>query len=337
MLLWKDLKTNLAPYAGDGSCDPTVVARELNLAVQRLMLSEQWKALTSTMRMAVIDTVFPMPYNVETLLGATIDGTPAKIYGTEYQFVSGGPGDLDAVTLTGAPQGLTDMGDDFATMFDVPLDREGYVLAAFCTQAADIGKVLHIQGHGIRNEELRETLPLTRWSGGVEGVIAGNWGSEVKVTANSFRHVGRVILPDPTFTGCVSLYAVYPSENQMYYLAKYHPSMRIPTFRRYRFTTGLNSDTGCATVLAHVKLKFVPCVDDYDVVPFESELAVLSMMQAIKAEKTNPAAGEPYVKLATSLLGKAQASKDIYRGRPILVGSVGMRGLNSMARRLGRF
>ncbi len=331
MLLWKDLKSNLASYAGDGSCDPAFVAKELNKAIRRLMLSEQWQAVSTTMRMAVIDSVFPLPYNVETILGCAIDGRPAHIYGTEYQFVSGGPGDLDSWDTGSAPggllsagpaaNGLHDMGDGHATMFDIPLDREGYVLAAFCTAPADVGRTLRVQGVGVKNEEVREDIPVTRWEGGVEGEVAGNWGGLVKTSAKNFRGVGRVILPDPTFAGYVSLYAIYPPTNEMFFLAKYHPSQRIPQFRRYRFTTDLEHTAGCAIVLARVKLRFVPCVDDYDVVPFESEEAIQYMMMAANAEKVNPQAGASYEALALRLLGDVEASKNTYRGMPVIVGS----------------
>ena len=347
MLLWKDLVSNLAPYAGDGSCDPAYVAKELNKAIRRLMCSKQWKSLSSTMRMAVVNSVFPMPYNVETMLGCAIDGHPGQIYGTEYQVVPGGPGDLDAWSTTYTPGrtgGLHDMGE-FGTMFDVPLDREGYVIVAFCTAVADVGKIIKVQGLGLSNEEIREDLPLVRWDGGVEGQASGNWGS--KTTVKPFRNVARVILPDPAPAGYISLYAVYPSENQMYFLAKLHPSLRIPQFRRYRFTTDLNGGSTslvspglasygvCATVLARVKLRFVPYVDDYDVVPFDSEEAIQYMMVAANQEKLNPQAGAQYEQLALRLLGDAEASKETYHGMPIIISSNPVTSLGNAGHRCG--
>ena len=345
-LLWKDLKNNLASSIGDGTCDPVYQGRVLNSAIERLMQSKQWKSLNSTMRMAVIDDVFPMPYNVETLLGCAIDGRPSQIMGTEYQVVPGGPGDLDAWATTytlGKSNGLADLGEH-ATMFDVPLDREGYFIVAFCTSAGDARKVVKLRGMGLRNEEVKEDLALVQWEGGVEGEVAvGNWGAIV--TKQSFRSVSRVILPDPAPSGYISLYAVYPSESQMYFLGKYHPSLRIPTFRRYRLTTplgdgmaaltspGLAGAGSCATVLARVKLKFVPFVDDYDVVPFDSEQAVENMLRAMNLEKTNPQAGAQYVALALELLGQAQASKETYRGVPTIIGSNPVTGLGSFMNR----
>ncbi len=351
MLLWKDLKTELASYAGDGSCDPDFVAKELNRAIRRLMCSRQWKSLTSQMRMAIIDTVFPMPYNVETVLGISINGRPSQIYGTEYQVVNGGPGDLDfrgggggslPILRVDCSTGLADMGEH-ATMFDVPLDREGYVLAAFCTSSQDVGRTIRVVGTGVKNEEVAEDLQLTRWDGGVEGQIVGGWGTGTKITSHSFRGVSRVILPSTRLSGYFSLYAVYPSENQMFFLGKYHPSLRVPAFRRYRLTTPISDDLSspgsCATVLAQVKLKFVPYVDDYDVVPFESEEAIQYMMMAANAEKTNPQNGAQYEALALRLLGDVEASKDTYRGVPIIIGSNPVTGLgrymrSSMAGRL---
>ena len=332
MQLFKDLKTNLAPHIDDGQCDPVAQARGLNLAIQRIMQSEQWKSLDSLMRMAVVDTVFPMPYNVEAILGVSINGHPSQIFGTEYQVVTGGPGDLDGwqscgmLTRTNA---LADMGEH-ATMFDVPLDKEGYHIAAFCTSNSDVSKTIRLQGYGVNNEEVREDVPLSRWDGGVEGQVSGNWGSHC--STQSFRNVGRVILPEGGMTGYFSLYAVYPSTNQMFFLGKYHPSLRVPSFRRYRLANGLDHQESrvtphlegrqnCVTLLAQVKLKFVPYVDDYDVVPIDSELAILNMLKAINMEKTNPAAGAQFEALSLKLRGQAQASKDTYRGMPVIIGS----------------
>lgn len=353
MLLWKDLKNNLAPFIGDGTCDPVFQARTLNSAVERLMQSKPWRSLSSTMRMAVIDDVFPMPYNVETLLGCSIDGRPSQIFGTEYQVVSGGPGDLDnwATTYTvGKSNGLADMGEH-ATMFDVPLDREGYKIVAFCTARSDATKVIKIRGMGEMNREVKEDLAVVQWEGGVEGeVAAGSWGGIV--SQQSFRSVSRVIMPDPALSGYVSLYAVYPAESQMYFLGKYHPSLRIPQFRRYRFTTSIMSpDAGLtspalagsqnyATVLARVKLKFVPYVDDYDVVPIDSEQAVENMLRAMNVEKTNPQAGAQFEALSLKLLGESQASKETYRGVPVIIGGNPVTSLGQIMQRgtyAGRF
>lgn len=332
MLLFKDLKQNLAPYIDDGACDPVAQMRGLNTAIQRIMQSEQWKSLTSLMRMVVVDEIFPMPYNVEALLGIAINGRPSQIYGTEYQMVTGGPGDLDrweSCSSLSRTNGLTDQGE-YATMFDIPNDKDGYVIVGYCTSAADASRVVKVQGYGLNNEEIREDVALKQWDGGVEGETSGTWGGHS--TKNPYRSISRVILPEPGLTGYVSLYAVYPATNQMFFLGKYHPSLRIPTFRRYRLINRMHHGESltipashrhqhCVTVLAQVKLKFVPYVDDYDVVPIDSELAILNMLKAINMEKTNPAAGAEFEALSLKLLGQAQASKDTYRGMPVIVGS----------------
>lgn len=341
MLIWKDLKENLAPYIGDGTCDPIAQAKGLNTAIQRLMQSNQWKSLNTIMRMVVDGTVFPLPYNVETLLSANVDGHPTQIFGTEYQFINGGPGDLDrqhsggsmSLLETGSrTESLADLGTDHATMFDIPLDYGGYVIAAFCTSAADAGQVIRLRGMDASNQEVHEDLPMIRWDGGIEGEYSGgNWTSCTSVNPYSF--LSRVILPETPLAGYFSLYAVNKITDAMYYLGKYHPSARIPTFRRYRFARPLHSEARSltspglydhrryATVLAQVKLKFVPYVDDNDVVPIDSELAIENMLRAINVGRTNPQAGAQFAKVAIDLLAEAQASRENYNGFPILIGS----------------
>lgn len=346
-LLFGDLKTNLAKFAGDGAGDDAGRARSVNQAIERLMTCEQWTSLSTRMRMLVIDTVFPMPANVEAILGAAIDGMPAQIYGTEYQFIANGPGDLDGWSkeysgMSGfykfsqrdsQNNGLCDAGHDHATMFDIPLDDDKYRLAAFSTSASDIGKVVHAQGFGTKNEEIREDIPVNFWSGGTEGAVSGSFGGQVKISTGTWRKVNRLIMPTGQ-AGYISLYAVVPSTYEMRFLGKYHPSFRIPTFRRYRFTTGLNFDSGYATVLANVKLKFLPFIDNYDVVPLDSEQAVRDMMLAVRAEESGDLQQAlQYEQMAKKILAECQSSRETGRGMPVMIGSNPATMLGRYARR----
>ena len=484
-LLFGELKTNLAKFAGDGAGDDVGRAREVNQAVSRLMATEQWSSLSTKMRMLITDTVFPLPANVESLLGATIDGRPAQVYGSEYQFIANGPGDLDRWTTKPiglnlcSPNGLADDGFDHATMFDIPLDGDFYQLVAFSTSPADVGSILRVQGFGKNNEDLRCELPINTWADGVEGNLAGSMGMQIKVSPDTLRSVGRVILP-PAAKGYISLYAVQtansgdvpptyltfssvqgnafippytyaagpgvppftsmltsPAIRGWYYpmgvepslwgtsylypvviqdaastrwvlgffsggtwfttsygprgslvpsgiftanelgnpvvpnvnisprlaagmpnlllaspsidtsslvrgtgtlrfLGKYHPSIRVPQFHRYRFTSDLDFDAGYATVLARVKLKFIPFVDDYDVVPLDSDQAIRNMMLSIRAEESgNLQQALQYEAAAKKILGEYQYSREQGRGMPIMIGSnpatMLSRGLNKFS------
>jgi hypothetical protein len=348
-LLFGDLKTNLAKFAGDGAGDDAGRGRSVNQAVERLMTCEQWTSLSTRMRMLVIDTVFPLPANVEAILGATIDGVPAQIYGTEYQFIANGPGDLDCWTDEypgtvpfyrtgdGPRNGLCDAGHDHATMFDIPLDSDKYRLVAFSTSSSDVGKVVRVQGFGTRNEELREELQVNRWAEGIEGAVAGDIGGQVKISTSLWRKINRVILPTGQ-AGYISLYAVVPSTSEMRFLGKYHPSFRIPTFRRYRFTTGLDFDSGSATVLANVKLKYLPFVDNYDVIPLDSEQAVRDMMLAIRAEESGDLEQAiQYELMAKKILSECQGSRETGRGVPVMIGSNPATMLGRYGRRFQNF
>ena len=348
-LLFGDLKTNLAKFAGDGAGDDAGRGRAVNQAIERLMACEQWTSLSTRMRMLVVDTVFPLPANVESILGAAIDGVPAQIFGTEYQFIANGPGDLDswAGEYPGATpfypasgsmrNGLCDAGHDHATMFDIPLDADKYRLAAFSTSSSDISKVVRVQGFGTRNEELREELVVNRWAEGAEGAVSGDFGGQVKISTSMWRKINRLIMPTGQ-AGYISLYAVVPSTFEMRFLGKYHPSFRIPAFHRYRLTTGLNYDSGSATVLANVKLKFLPFVDNYDVIPLDSEQAIRDMMLANRAEEAgNLDQAIQYELMAKKILSECQSSRETGRGMPVMIGSNPATMLGRYTRRFRNF
>jgi hypothetical protein len=273
-------KEKLGRFA-DGGCEKA--GDEINASLERLMDAGAWKDTRSVMKMCVVDSVFPLPQNVETIERLCVNGTPVEIFGTEYQFLPGGPGDLDFRVNDGyGYQDLTDAGEH-STMFDIPLDADSYKLVAFSRYLDDSAKQIHIQGYGAMNEELRETLRIGRWNDGIEGVVEGPWGAQNPVTVNTFRSVTRVILPD-NLRGYVSLYAVIPSTNVMRFLAKYNPSVPIPNFHRYRFIRPLDTATGYAIVAAEVRLRFLPLADDYDIIPIDGLQALQNMMQARAAE-----------------------------------------------------
>lgn len=314
-------KLQLARFA-DGGCDQ--VGQAINDAVDRLMSTKSWKCLSRIVRMCVVDQVFPMPQNVESITRAVVDGVPVSVFGSAYQFLSSGPGDLDyRVNATSGYNDVMDVAGFHPTMFDIPLDLDdGYSLVAFCTNPADAGKQIFVEGYGPKNEERKESLIINRWANGVEGAIHGEFGSGNHRSEHTYRTLGHVILPEG-LVGYTSLYAVRLDTNEMRFLAKYHPRILVPDFRRYRLTQPLDltNAASAAYVLAEVKLAFVPLVDDTDLLPFDSLAAVKLMMQSILKE--NAGALQEAValsQLAEKALADKQVSKHDGQGLPNFIG-----------------
>jgi hypothetical protein len=321
--LFSDLQVSMAPYAGDGGFTPTIVNRAINVAVKRLMESEQWRSLSFIMRMTAVGPVMPVPYNVETIEGASINGKPAAIYGTEYQFVSGGPGDMDHshwMFHHSQHGGLADMGSEFPTMYDIPLDVSDYYVAAYTANVNDIGKVITVFGHLDNGQEVVQSVPLQLWYNGIEGALVGQ-AISAGAGAQPLADIVRVVLP-ANLTDYFSLYATSLSAQSPRFLSKYHPSVNVPTFRRYRLTneSHYNGAWNVATLLAQVKVKYVPLVAPTDVVPLDSDQAIQCMMQANQSlDNGDIQKSEMFEAKARKILAECQSSKQTFRGAPEII------------------
>ncbi len=330
-------------HVDGGSCNTVKIDEYINDALERLMESERWDSLQVMTRITTCNACFPLPYNVSGIIGASIDGTPANIFNRAYQFMHAGPGDLDLRTRSSSFRDLADMGDQWATMFDIPHAYENTVsgttstvelpdglrLCAFCTDSEDDGTSLKVMGYKVNGEIVRsgaaegEELRITRWSGGVDGVlpmvISDSVWDGIRLSTNLFGNVTRIVKPETQ--GYISLYAVDPDTDRMFFLGKYHPRQTIPQFRRYRIT---NKEAGVSatTVLALLKLRYVPLVEATDVLPIESMQAVKLMVMSISEEnKQNLQGSVALAQLAVSLLSKKEESKHMNMGYPAIVDS----------------
>jgi len=329
-------------HVDGGSCITAKIDEYINDALERLMESERWDSLQVMTRITTCNACFPLPYNVSGVIGASIDGTPANIFNRAYQFMHAGPGDLDLRTRSSSFRDLADMGE-YATMFDIPHAYEntvsgatstvelpdGLKLCAFCTDAADEGSSFKVMGYKASGEIVRdgsvdgEEIMVARWSGGVDGsvpmVISDSVWDGIRLSTNLFGNVTQVVKAETQ--GYVSLYAVDTDTDRMFFLGKYHPRQTIPQFRRYRIT---NKEAGVSatTVLALLKLRYVPLVEATDVLPIESMQAVKLMVMSISEEnKQNLQGSVALAQLAVNLLSKKEESKQMNMGYPAIIDS----------------
>ena|GEM_PF-1840619 len=335
-------RTKLKRYVDGGSCNNTEVDAMINDSLERLMDAENWDCLTVVTRITTCNNCIPLPYNAASIIACDIDGDPSKVFGRGYQFLHSGPGDLDYRGSASSYRDLVDTGDQWPTMFDIPHQYDntadgvtaevdataGLKLVAFCTDAADVGSSFQVFGYGDGGEIVRdgategESLTVNRWSGGVEGSLSSMgdlWSDGATVSTNAFTSLSRVI--KAATAGYVSLYAVDTATNRMFLLAKYHPRQTIPQFRRYRIT---NKTPGvCATsVLALLKLRYVPLVDDDDILPIDSLQALKLMIMAISEEnKMNLGGSVALAGQAIAVLGKKEESRIMTPGTPVILDS----------------
>jgi len=323
-----DARTACGKFVDSGSCDNAVIDQRVNEALERLMAEEPWESLRRIIRVAVQGKCFALPWTAEKALFLDTNGVPSRLFNRAYQFMDAGPGDAQFRTNSGTWQDTEDLGDwpvmfELPTAFndaddaDVEVGETGWRLAAFTTLAADATKTVSVEGTNSYGEVITDTVAIHRWSGGTEGTLVGTWDDSIPLSTYSFANLSKISLPTGR-TSYVSLYAVDPSTNYTYFLAKYHPSQTIPQFRRYRITNQGHEDD--ANVLVMVQLRYIPLSLADDLLLINSTQSVKLMVMAISKENAGELkASVGLADQAIRLLTKAEEASTLAGGVPTVI------------------
>lgn len=347
LYLLSDARTFVSQWVDNGSCNLTAIDSRINEACRRLRVKADWPYTVQTVRIRTDNQQFPLPRECEKIIWCNADNNPAYVYGPAYEFLASGPGEVKHRYSTSGFKDVVDAGW-FCTMYDIPpietfpdspanvTDRTlgtGYYLVAFSTEITDTEKALTLYGS---NELLNhigsgaptfspgESLKINYWSGGVEGTIAGPL-SDLVMTAKTYRELHRWV--KPATAGYVTLYAINPSNNYMWLLAKAHPDDTVPTWRRYKATNQLCSvDTttgkshGSANILALCKMADVKLSRADDVLPIQNLEALKNMVIAIGLENAQNLEGAvSYEANATRILQEQKQDAEVSGGMPVVV------------------
>lgn len=245
------------------------VGEAINIAVDELANTANWQRMKRVVRMNAAGPYLALPQDCDTIVRAAIDGRPVSIKGTDYEFLQGGPGDLDYVPDGYAPlHGIHDLGY-YASMFDPP---EAMPVAAFSVSETD-GK-LRVRGRLDSGDTAGAEIAVNIWTD------VGEMPAEPSVSAVSFASIDSVVLP----TGAAAYISLYGYlDGEWHFLSRMHPGIQVPEFRRYRIPGFSDEDDKTYRVLAEVRARFLPMVDDRDAVPFDSLLPVQYMLQSMRA------------------------------------------------------
>jgi hypothetical protein len=325
-----DARAACGRFVESGTSKASIIDARINEGLERLLDLAPLECLRRTMRVCTQGRTFALPHNAEKVLFANVNGTPAKVFGQAYQFLDAGPGDDAFRSQAGSYKDLEDLGDNWPYMFSLPgsfsvddgatcVGDSGWTLAAFSSASADKGKHIAVKGFKPNGETVTDLVPINSWLGGVEGMIDGEWGGTVETSSVLFHDIDRVVFQDSELpTGYVTLYAVDTATQYTYFLAKYHPSVKIPQFRRYRIT-----NHGCSAVsnlLLSVQLRHVPLTEDGDILPVNSiqavKLAVISLREENQG-KLNEA--RDAMSGAVEILAKREEANTLSGGVPVIV------------------
>lgn len=162
----------------------------------------------------------------------------------------------------------------------------------YAQTSADIGKVIWIYGTDNNNQPLRNNNQDGTWSDGIPVTLALPFGS----TSNPYfvSRVERVV--KPITQGNITMYAYDTVQNVLWDLAVYEPSEQNPSYIRYKLDPRFYSNQACQgtcqeTIIALVKLKYVPVSAPNDPI-FISNIGALKFgMMAFKREEANDFTG----------------------------------------------
>lgn len=347
LFVLSDARAFVAQWVDNGSCNAAAIDARINEACRRLRVKADWPYTVQTVRIRTDNQQFPLPRECEKIIWCNADNNPAYVYGPAYEFLSSGPGEVKHRYSTSGFKDVVDAGWA-CTMYDIPpietfpdvpanaVDRTlgtGYYLAAFSTEHGDTEKTLSMYGS---NELLNnigsgasafapgEVLKVNRWSNGVEGTIDGPL-SAIAMTSKTYREIHKWV--KPATAGYITLYAVNPSNNYMWLLAKAHPDDTVPSWRRYKVTNQLcsvDSSTGksygSANILALCKMADIKLTRPDDVLPIQNLDAIKNMVIAIGLENAmNLEGAVSYEANATRILQEQKQDAEVSGGMPVVV------------------
>jgi hypothetical protein len=166
---------------------------------------------------------------------------------------------------------------------------EGRYVRVYAQARLDVGKTVTIFGIDNNGQPLRTRNSDDTYSDGWIITIGDPFGS----TTDYVRSIERVLLDDMTNT--VRLFGYNPATDLLEDIGTYEPGDTNPAFERYKLNLppNTNGQCGCSkSVIALVKLKFVPARYDNDLVLIENLDALSMMIQSVKRERAEDYEGK---------------------------------------------
>lgn len=286
----------------------TDIGEKINTAIEALCGLNPWEHefLRQVVRMASVTPVISLPQGATGLVRACVNGKPTTLHGQDFQFLSGGPGDLSKV-----PLGYETYADDILDCGLSPVwkqpDNFGWLCATYT--GTDLQPPVTIRAVGQNGDRI--TFQLTPQS---------EAETLVYDTSHPVRTIESVILDEST-DNYISLFMteVLPSGGECL-IARYHPRIQVPEFRRYRLPVARRLHPGEAyDILAEVQVEPLRLIADTDVIPFPTLEPIKSMiLYEYSNQNLETAAAETYLKQAETWITRLNSAKNVQQGATVI-------------------
>lgn len=267
-----EAKERFKPFANNGTCDPELVGRELNRALDRLVNSGKWVNTIRRIAFCEQSGCITLPRDVESVLEMSGRcGMPITVMNQWYEFLPGGPFQLSNCNK---PCDIAaDRGDGHVLAFEVTGDKYIRVYADLPEAA---GAKILLQGYD-ENGNRVQTFVDGEW---VDGEYVGINNATPQLSTTKFSQITSV--KKPLTNGYVRMYQVKPDTlANDGLIAMYHPNDIIPSYRRYYFPSICASETHPRPVVTLCKMRFNTLVRDTDLLPITCVPAIEHMLMAI--------------------------------------------------------
>jgi len=297
----RKLCSSVAQAGGTCSTSPLIDAR-INEAVRRLAREADVPELTMVMHVLAQGNTLTLPMEVKSARLANINLSPVRIRHVGYEFSTSGPGE-EAECECGSLSLIAEPGL-FPTFFELPKGRS-LKIAAFLPAREAGATDIRVFGRKCNGEVLREPdrdgvpLRVSTWKDGIEGEVQL---SEVRFT-DEIDQIEQVSLP--ARQSYLTLLAYDAVTHETWFLAKYHPTIQRPGFRRYRIRGATCCESHCVSLL--VKLHPAEVLYPDDILPVQNIDAIKQMIMGIKEENSRNAQQAMY----HFAQAKAMISKEI--------------------------
>jgi hypothetical protein len=328
-----EIKASRIIQVANSCADSGEFASLVNEATDILMQRGDWPGTVVPIRVQVNNGCVVWPRCVGRVRKINRCNVPLKVGNLWWDFVDhenylgwqgapfawGNGGNFGSGHRHGAHHGSLSSQGRVPTYNDVPGGNPVYI-RAYALGQADVGKTVTIFGLDGNGQPLRHQDPASGlWMDGVIVTLSVPFGS----TSIYVQRIDAVIKDQTQFR--VPLYSYDPITNTLLDLAVYDPSETDPSYAKDRLIAHGHANCQCPfTVIALVKLAFIPVVDDTDYVLIPSTNALKKAIQSIKyGEAGDIANQESFMQAAVNELNHVLDNEEPPNTMPVDAGFMG--------------
>lgn len=242
-----DVRSSLWEIVDPSSSTSSRFIPALNQVSERIINSGLWKAMDYAIEFDSTSGYVTLPRRAESVLGYTVDNRPRGVFGRMHEFQPSGPGFYDRLTY--------DLGllVDYGEYPTEVVQTTALTIRLTISSASDVGRVVRLYGVDSNGDTIfdangREGVELTLANPTVDSAV------DMVVTG----------VAKPELVGTLTISTVDGADVTA--LSTYEPSETRPLYRRYKVGTLAARTDGAPVIRALVRRKFVPLINETDLV-----------------------------------------------------------------------